>query len=164
MSTSTRPRWICCIGFVGLLACGFEAPGHSEKTARFPAASGALRAVLVGIDDYSASRLPPAAGGGQRSVPNLEGAVNDVRAVREMLVALYGFAPQDVVVLTDQAATRAAILGAVDEHLLQPSRAGDVVLFYYSGHGSQVANSLSDEPDHLDESIVPADWARGAPD
>jgi hypothetical protein len=163
MSASIRPRWIACSLLAGLLACGHAAPRAAETTA-FPAAAGTRRAVLVGIDDYSASRLPPAGSGAQRSVPDLEGAVNDVREVRDMLVARYGFAPRDVVTLTDQAATRAAIFGALDEHLLRPARPGDVVLFYFSGHGSQVVNSLSEEPDKLDESIVPADWARGAPD
>ena len=40
----------------------------------------------------------------------------------------------------------------------------DVVFVYFAGHGSQVRNSKSDEPDLLDESIVPADSRRGAPD
>src|SRR5262249_50106839 len=40
----------------------------------------------------------------------------------------------------------------------------DVVLFYFAGHGSQVRNSRSDEPDFLDESLVPADSRAGAAD
>jgi len=123
--------------------------------------------LLVGIDDYSASRLAngtkpsPVPG---RDYPNLGGAVNDVRGMAEMLVLLYGFDRADIVTLADQQATRAAILQAVETHLLRPAAKGDVLLFYYSGHGSQVANSLSDEPDKLDESIVPADSRLGAAD
>jgi hypothetical protein len=37
-------------------------------------------------------------------------------------------------------------------------------VFYYSGHGSQVKNSKSIEPDGYDESLVPADSYRGVKD
>ena len=124
------------------------------------------RALLIGINDYSASRLPstglePAPG---RDWANLDGALNDVTIMRDLLVSLRGFAPSDVAVLTDQQATRKAILQAIDTRLVAPVKPGDIILFYYSGHGSQVRNSLSDELDHLDESLVPADSRRGAPD
>jgi hypothetical protein len=123
------------------------------------------RAVLVGINDYSASRLgalakPPA----ERDWPNLNGATNDVKQMAGMLVLLYGFRPEDIVTLTDQAATRQAILGAIDERLAKPAAKGDLLLFYYAGHGSQVKNSLSDEPDRMDESLVPADSRAGVRD
>jgi Caspase domain len=135
-------------------------------TASIAAAPGPRRALLIGINDYSASALdaPRNADVPQRDWTNLDGAVNDVRLVREILIARYGFAPADIVTLTDQQATRAAILGALDKHLLRPARKGDVLLVYYSGHGSQVRNSLSKEADKLDESFVPADSRRGARD
>jgi len=90
--------------------------------------------------------------------------VNDVVAIRDMLVLLYGFDTRDIVTLTDQAATRSAILQMIEQHLTVKAAKNDVLLFYYAGHGSQVRNSLSDEPDKLDESIVPADSRAGAPD
>ena len=34
----------------------------------------------------------------------------------------------------------------------------------YAGHGSQVANSKSSEPDKKDETIVPSDACKGTPD
>lgn len=125
------------------------------------------RALLIGINDYSASGLPrrpgyvPVPG---RDWPSLGGAVNDVQLMREMLVRRRHFDRRDIVVLTDQQATRDAILQAIDAQLVQPAERGDIVLFYYSGHGAQVRNSLSDERDGLDESIVPADGPLGAPD
>jgi len=125
------------------------------------------RALLVGIDDYSASHIAGAAKPNPvpgRDYPNLGGAVNDVRGMAEMLTLLYGVDRADIVTLDDQRATRAAILQAIETHLLKNAEKGDVLLFYYSGHGSQVANSLSDEPDKLDESIVPADSRLGARD
>ena len=140
---------------------------HQGTNAAPPAHPVRRRALLVGINDYSASRLPQAPANSsvkRRLVPSLEGAVNDVREMREMLIARYGFAPEDILILTDQAATRDAVLRAIEKHLVEPSGAGDIVFFYWSGHGSQVVNSLSDEPDHMDETIVPADSVRGAPD
>jgi uncharacterized caspase-like protein len=125
------------------------------------------RALLIGINDYSASRLgaaataPPRA---DRDWTNLAGAVNDANAMREMLVFLYGFDRDDIVTLTDQAATREAILRGVEEHLIDPASKDDVVFFYFAGHGSQVRNSLSEERDKFDESLVPADSRIGAPD
>src|SRR3954469_5595483 len=124
------------------------------------------RALLIGINDYAAfipphARTTPAPG---RDWPNLAGAVNDVNIMRNMLVALYGFDRNDIVTLTDQVATREAILGGIEQHLVNPAAKDDVILFYYAGHGSQVRNSLSDERDKLDESLVPADSRAGAAD
>jgi len=132
-----------------------------------PRPVGRRRAVLVGINDYTASRLtarprPPAPP--PRDWPNLAGTVNDVEALKEMLVLLYDFEERDIVTLTDQAATRSAILKTLEQHLAKPAAKDDVLLFYFAGHGSQVRNSFSDEPDKLDESLVPADSRLGVLD
>jgi uncharacterized caspase-like protein len=121
-------------------------------------------ALLIGINDYTASRLTAirAAAPG-RDWPNLSGAVNDTAAMHEILVLLHGFDGSDIVTLNDQSATRSAILAAANTLAAQVSK-DDIVFFYFAGHGSQVRNSRSDEPDKLDESIVPADSIRGAPD
>ncbi|HUP59648.1 MAG TPA: caspase family protein [Thermoanaerobaculia bacterium] len=128
-------------------------------------AQAAKRALLIGINDYSASRLgtprvPPPP---DRDWRDLNGAVTDVETLQQMLVLLYGFEQQNLVTLTDQQATREAILRSLDELVSRASK-GDVLLFYYAGHGSQVRNSLSDEPDRMDESIVPADSRHGTRD
>lgn len=141
--------------FIGVLLVGCWAEAEPRR-----------RALLIGINDYSASRLGPR----PRVIPperdwdNLSGAVTDVGLIQEMLVLLYGFDRRDIVTLTDQNATRAAILHAIEQHLVQKAAKGDVLFFYYAGHGSQVRNSLSDERDKLDESIVPADSRLGAND
>lgn len=123
-------------------------------------------ALLIGINDYSASRLEatPSRAAANRDIPNLDGAVNDVKLMGDLLVTLHGFRPADIVTLTDQQATRDAIFDALGRKLLKAGGPGDVVFFYFSGHGSQVRNSLSSEVDGLDESILPADSRRGAPD
>ena len=124
---------------------------------------GARRALLIGIDRYTveaekASELPVAPS--RRHWKNLKGAVNDVRALRELLIHRQGFRPQDILVLENEAATRDAILGAFQRHLIAPANVGDHSVFYYAGHGSRIRNSRSIELDGKDETIVPADANR----
>jgi hypothetical protein len=69
-----------------------------------------------------------------------------------------------MVILTEAAATRKAILDSIRAHLLEAAKAGDVSIFYYAGHGSQMYNSKSTEADKKDETIVPADSYSGALD
>jgi Caspase domain len=150
MRTALRPT---LFSFALLLAVA-TSPVEAQKR----------RALLVGIDDYSASRIPKTGTPGRPRWSNLEGAINDVQAMREMLIAKYGFRSEDVKVLTNQAATREAILEAIRRSLVAPARRGDEIVFFYAGHGSQVVNSASDEPDKKDETLVPADSRAGAPD
>lgn len=131
-------------------------------------AAAAGRALIIGINDYSvapaATRVrhaPPPPG---RAWPTLFGAVNDARILEQMLICSYGFAPENVKVLTDREATHDAILQSLEQHLVAPAAKGDVVFFYYAGHGTRITNSLSDEDDRYDEAIVPADSRLGAPD
>jgi hypothetical protein len=84
--------------------------------------------------------------------------------VADALIARYGFARDDILLLLDQAATRQRILAGIREHLVGSAEPGAELVFFYAGHGSQVANSKSDEPDGRDESLVPADSRLGAPD
>jgi|CXWL01.1.fsa_nt_gi hypothetical protein len=122
----------------------------------------ARRALLVGINTYE---LPPgkgaaaaaAAEGCDRGWINLEGTRNDIEGMRALLVGRFGFEPRNIVVLQDSAATRNTILTQMRRHLLAPSQRGDVCVFYFAGHGSQVLNLKSVEADKLDETIVPAD-------
>lgn len=66
--------------------------------------------------------------------PALGGCVNDVEAIRDQLAADPDLDFQ-VKMLTDTAATKAAIVTHFDQHL---GKAGpdDVALFYFSGHGT----------------------------
>jgi tetratricopeptide (TPR) repeat protein len=81
------------------------------------------RALLVGIREYTAEAVPQAAG-----------AVNDVVALRDVLVQECGFQAADVLVLRDAEATREAILAAFDQ-LVEAAR-GEMGLFYFAGVGS----------------------------
>jgi len=108
------------------------------------------RALLIGIGTYN-SETNKAFGG--LTFPD-----NDVAKLKELLESpRYGFS---VCTLRDQEATRDGILRAIEHYLLKDAAKEDVRLFYFSGHGSWVRNSLTDENDKRDETIVPYDVIR----
>ncbi|HYL25668.1 MAG TPA: caspase family protein, partial [Burkholderiales bacterium] len=111
------------------------------------AQTGVKRALLVGINNYAA-------------VPRLQGSVNDVETMRQVLVSRWGFAERNITVLTDERATRAAIMAALDR-LVKEAGPDDIVYFHFSGHGSQVKDLNGDEDDGLDETIIPQDGRVG---
>jgi hypothetical protein len=88
----------------------------------------------------------------------LRGCINDVRQVSDLLYTRFGFATDGSIrLLTDARATTAAIVNRL-RWLLDGARAGDVLVFHYSGHGSQVRDRHGDElDDGLDEIICPYD-------
>lgn len=108
------------------------------------------RAVLIGVNKY---RDP--------DVNDLRGCVNDVKAIVSLLVEEYGFAPENIRKLVrDPDNTRKGILAALKE-LEAATGTDDVVVVYYSGHGSQVPDESNDPEDGgWDETIVPADSGR----
>ena len=103
-------------------------------------------ALLVGINAY-----PPPDG--------LGGCVNDVVNMRQKLQAEFNVPAGNIKTLTDANATKANILGElaifVDKLRQHHGSAG---LFHFSGHGTQtIDKDPLDEPDFLDEVIVPVD-------
>ncbi len=104
-------------------------------------------ALLVGINAYPENgKFSP-----------LNGCVTDTLLQQELLVNRFGFNPKDILIVTDAQATRQGILTAFDEHLIKQAKPGDIVVFHYSGHGSQVADPDKDEPDGLNSTFVPVD-------
>ncbi|MCC3494545.1 MAG: caspase family protein [Microcoleus sp. PH2017_16_JOR_D_A] len=97
-------------------------------------------ALLVGVDQYPDSPL--------------HGCVTDVELQRELLVYRFGFAPSDILTLTDAGATRDNIETAFVTHLREQAKPGDVVVFHFSGCGSRV--SFGDSPGKMQNSLVPA--------
>jgi hypothetical protein len=93
-------------------------------------------------------------------IENLDGSVNDALAMAAMLRnPKYGFT--DVRLLRNEEATRDGILAALDQ-LVADARPGDVIAFYYAGHGSQRVNSLAEAKlNRLDQTIVPVDANAG---
>ena len=76
-----------------------------------------------------------------------------------MLIERHGFAPGNVLRLFEARATRGAILDGLEE-LRRRASAGDQVLVFFSGHGSQMTDREGDEGDGLDETFVPFDSGR----
>jgi hypothetical protein len=111
------------------------------------------RALLIGIDDY------PYFSRGEQ----LHGCVNDVELMASILQYKFGFPPRHITMLKNKHATRAGILAGMDG-LAEQVAPDDIVLVYYSGHGSQMVDREGDEPDGWDETIVPYDGNRDKPD
>ncbi len=103
------------------------------------------RALLVGINKYT--------GTDKGEWMPLKGAVNDVELQRELLSLRFGF--KDIQVLPDQAATREAILKTFNEFLIRDAKPGDVVVFHFSGHGSNVIDPNKVHKDGLNGTLVP---------
>lgn len=109
---------------------------------------GRKLALLVGINQYPHS-LP------------LGGCLTDVELQRELLIHRFGFKSSDILTLTDSQASRENIETAFVEHLTEQAKAGDVVVFHFSGYGSRVKmsqeSSTDEQPLRLQNSLVPID-------
>jgi len=101
------------------------------------------RALLIGINKYQA-------------VPRLQGSLNDIETMKRILVTRWGFPEQNIRFLKDDQATREGILKALKDFVSETG-SQDTVYIHYSGHGSQVEDLNGDEPDGLDETLVPQD-------
>lgn len=119
-----------------------------------PAARAEVHAVLIGVGDYLYLDA------------NLKGPTNDVRLMAETLETR-GVNPDAMVVLTSDATglpegvatgdpTRDAIFAALEETAAK-AKAGDTVVFYFSGHGAQAPDMSGDEGGGYDEIFLPAD-------
>jgi len=108
----------------------------------------AKKALIVGVNDYA----PIGTGG-----PDLNGCVNDARDMANTLV-ICGFPALSIRILTNQQATKQNILTSL-KNMVTTSKKGDSIVFYYSGHGTRVANIGADfEADGLDDAICPHDF------
>ena len=125
------------------------------------------RAVLVGINTYvpagaesqKGASSPGASGRGTWT--NLEGSLNDVQSIHQLLVTRFGFEEKNIHILTQADATHDNILHAIQTYLADAASPGDISFFYYAGHGSQMKNSKSWKSPKLDETTVPADSYKG---
>ncbi len=103
------------------------------------------KAVLVGINKY------------ELEGNNLSGCVNDVTNVRDILINYYGFDVPNIRVLADERATKCNIIERLG-WLVNDAKPGDILVFHFSGHGSQVRDREGDElSDSLDEILCPCD-------
>ena len=101
-----------------------------------------------------------------RFFSNLQGAVNDAIEFAALLDS-YEFERSNIRVLLEQEATARNILDTFRRHLIDASTCrGDISVFFYSGHGSEIRNVARPENsmDAFDQTLVPYDAADGTPD
>jgi hypothetical protein len=110
----------------------------------------ARRALLVGINDY-------------QSISDLNGCLNDVSNVRDILKTYLGFTNNDIRVVQDSRATREGILYRL-EYMVKVAQPGDFMVFHFSGHGSQIRDRGKQDEllDGMDELLCPwdHDWEK----
>ena len=126
-----------------LLLAGLNTPCAQDSAGHNPAKF----ALLVGINNYKyPDRVSP-----------LAGSINDVEDMREVLIGKFDFPPENMLVLKDAQATHAAVIQAIQGFLIAKAQPGDIVVFHYSGHGSQMKDVTGKKISGLDETIVPYD-------
>ena len=107
-------------------------------------------AILVGINQY------------QPNTNALRGCLTDVELQKELLIHRFGFQPQDIITLTEAQATRENIETAFEEHLNKQAQAGDIVVFHFSGLGTQLKLTPSpteeESGEKLANALVPVDY------
>ncbi|KAL4808493.1 caspase domain-containing protein [Aspergillus unguis] len=112
--------------------------------------TGKRKALLIGINYF-----------GQKG--QLRGCINDVKNMSTYLNQNFGYAREDMVLLTDDQQnpmsqpTKANILRAM-HWLVKDARPNDSLFFHYSGHGGQTPDLDGDEDDGYDEVIYPVDF------
>jgi len=136
-------------GGKGLLLADADCPDEGVPVAKSFKGDGTKThwAVIVGIDNYT-----------NPGITDLTGCVNDANAIETVLLARPEWVAGNITKLTDGAATKLAIQGAIAA-VAAACDDDDLVLFYFSGHGSQVVDVAPiDEPlDGIDETILPAE-------
>ncbi len=107
----------------------------------------AKKAICVGINKFA--KYPQF---------ELNGCVNDAKDMAALCKGLLGFKASEVKVLTDAQATKVAIMAELNAAVAD-AKAGKLsyLLFSWSSHGTQVADTSGDEPDGMDEAFVPYD-------
>ncbi|HMW74491.1 MAG TPA: caspase family protein, partial [Saprospiraceae bacterium] len=84
-------------------------------------------ALIIGINQYYDRP-------GLKYSTRLQGCVNDANTMKALLHNRFNFDQNDITVLTDEHATSKNVVTAFNQ-ILQKVKAGDVFVFYFSGHG-----------------------------
>jgi len=112
--------------------------------------------VVVGIDDYlyADARTCP----GFCDLSFCEADAEGVTAALAGHTSCYD--QGELAVLLSEGATRAAIYEAF-QTTIREARPGDLVVFYFSGHGARTWDDEGNEPDGVDEFLLPVDYVPG---
>ena len=104
----------------------------------------------------TSSRVPPLTKSGlvvglnyTGTSAGLNGCINDAKSVKSVLRNKFGY--KNVTLLTDRELSRNKnVLESLIEFVSNPT---DIMVFHYSGHGTQIKDYSNDEPDGLDEAL-----------
>jgi len=110
------------------------------------AARGEDRALLIGVGRYN------------HFDERLNGVSLDIRMMTE-LALLMGFKHNEIKTLEHEQASTAKVYSTVENWLIKGTDPQDRVLFYFSGHGSQIPDEDHDEKDQFDEVLLLYDAA-----
>lgn len=113
-------------------------------------ATSSKKALCVGINVFK--NFPDA---------TLQGCVNDAHDMSALLQEKFGYKPDEITVLTDDQATKAAIMQQLTQ-MVNDAKAGKLksIVFSLSSHGTQVPDTNGDEKDKADEAFCPHDLAQ----
>ncbi len=104
------------------------------------------RALLVGVGRYA------------QLDARLSGVSLDIQMMTEF-ARLLGFESNAIKVLAHEEASTRQVVAAVEDWLIEGVGPDDRVLFYFSGHGSQIPDASKDENDAFDEVLLLYDAA-----
>ncbi|XP_021888473.1 metacaspase-1-like [Carica papaya] len=93
----------------------------------------------------------------------LKGTINDVCNMRDFLINDLSFRHNNVLVLTEKEADSSLIptkknIEMALKWLVEGTKSGDSLVFYFSGHGLRQPDWKEDENDGFDETICPTDF------
>ncbi len=103
-------------------------------------------AVVIGISKYEDPQVIP-----------LKYADNDAIAIQQVLREKGKFPADHIMLLINSDATRKCIRETITGWLGRNAKTDDLVVIYFSGHGSYAEDKDGDEPDGLDEYLLPYD-------
>jgi caspase domain-containing protein len=112
----------------------------------------AKRALVAGINDYSNWSAGVQVGSMTVTAPSLNCCDADADSFGQLLTD--GFIFDEVTVLKDSQATSQAILDGIKK-ILTNSTAGDVMCFYFSGHGGRMPETPGSSTTRYYETIIP---------
>ncbi|KAK0220966.1 caspase domain-containing protein [Armillaria nabsnona] len=117
---------------------------NSGLPAAYPSATK-RHALLIGINHYDDNPL--------------DGCINDVQAIQDLLISHYHYPASDVVTMTDDSPlllpTRSNILRHMHD-MVGNAQEGDSLIIYYAGHGTRYSESIYTTVSSMEEDIVEA--------
>lgn len=109
------------------------------------------KALLIGIEHYfPEDYINP-------NYHNLDGPAKDVALMKTVLLSKYFFSDTNIKILLNDEASKSNILTSLKKLAIE-TKPGDIIIFYYSGHGSTQKNSAIKNEPKIDEGFVPADF------